>query len=150
MFHGYRQFASLFLYFTYMHAYSICMSVVFTRMSSVCHSYVLLCHPYVTCIYSNAICMSTVCTRMSSVCHTYVRVSHSHILCMYSYVIRMSRIYSYVIPMSLVCIRMSSVCHSPVVLPWTIFCYSLEISINVLRFIYQSILYELICKEKRR
>ena len=34
-------------------------------MSSVCHSYVLLCHPYVT-------KMSLICTRMSSVCHSYV------------------------------------------------------------------------------
>ena len=57
-------------------------------MSSVCYSYVLVCHSRVTPMYSYIICMSLVCTGMSSVCH------------------------SYVIHMSLVCTRMSSVCHS--------------------------------------
>ena len=45
------------------------MSNVFTRMSSVCHSYVihmpLVCHPYVTGMYSYVIRMSLVCTRLS-------------------------------------------------------------------------------------
>ena len=36
------------LYFTYMCAWAIRMSVVCTRISSVYHSYVLACHPYVT------------------------------------------------------------------------------------------------------
>ena len=36
------------LYFTYMDAYPIRMSVVCTGMSPVCHSYVLVCHLYVT------------------------------------------------------------------------------------------------------
>ena len=58
-----------------------------TRMSSVCHSYVFLCHPYVTRMYSYVTRMSLVCTCLSPVCH------------------------SYVIRMSLVCTRMSFVCH---------------------------------------
>ena len=41
-------------------------------MSSVGHSYVLMCHPYVTHMYLCVICMSLVCTRMSSLCHLYV------------------------------------------------------------------------------
>ena len=49
-----------------------------TRMYS-CHPYVTRMYSYVTRMYSYVICMSFVCTRMSSVCH-----------CMYSYVIRMS------------------------------------------------------------
>ena len=50
---------------------SVCHSYV-TRMPSVCYSYVLLWHPYVTHMYSYVIRMSLVCTRMSSVCHSYV------------------------------------------------------------------------------
>ena len=46
------------LYVTRMYSCVIRMSLGATRMSSVCHSYVLVCHPYVT--------------RMSSVCHSYV------------------------------------------------------------------------------
>ena len=52
----------------YMHSYAIRMSVLFTRISSVCHlyvlvchSYVLVCHPYVTRMYSYVICMSLIC-----------------------------------------------------------------------------------------
>ena len=78
------------------------MLLVCTRMSSVCHSYVLVCLPYVTGMYSYFIRMSLVCTRMSSVCHSYVLVCHPYVTRMYSYVFRMS----------LVCTRMSSVCHS--------------------------------------
>ena len=68
-------------------------------MSSVRHSYVFVCHPYVTCIYSYVIRMSLVSTRMSSVCHSYTRMSS---VC-HSYVICMSLVYSFVIRMSLVC-----------------------------------------------
>ena len=62
------------------------MSLVCTRMSSVCHSYVLARHPYVT--------------RMSSVCHSYVPrlwfyhepiyvlACHPYVTRMYSYVTR--------------------------------------------------------------
>ena len=52
-------------YVTRMYSYVIRMSLVCTRMSSVCHSYVL----YVT-------RMSLACTRMSFVCHSYVLVCH--------------------------------------------------------------------------
>ena len=45
-----------------------------TRMSSVCHPYVLVCHPDVTCMYSYVIRMSLICTGMSSVCHSNVLV----------------------------------------------------------------------------
>ena len=58
--------------------------------------YVLVCHPYVTHMYS---------------CHLYVTR-------MYSYVTRvMSLVCTH---MSLVCTRVPSVCHSCVVLPWTL------------------------------
>ena len=102
--------------------------------TSVCHSHVLVCHPYVTRIYSNAIRMSLVLTRTSFVCHSYVLVCHPYVTHIYSYVIRMSlvwtrmqsvchsyvlvyhsyvtRMYTYVIRMSLVCICMPSVGHS--------------------------------------
>ena len=53
------------------------MLLVCTRMSSVCHSYVLVCLPYVTGMYSYFIRMSLVCTRMSSVCHSY---THTYVL----------------------------------------------------------------------
>ena len=55
-----------------MYSYVIRMSLVCTRMSSICHWYVLVFHPYVTGMYSYVIRMSLVCTRMSSVCHSYV------------------------------------------------------------------------------
>ena len=77
--------------------------------TSVCHSHVLVCHQYVTRIYSNTIRMSLVCTRISFVFHSYVLVCHSDVLVCHPYVTHM---YSYVIRMSLVCTRMPSVCHS--------------------------------------
>ena len=77
------------------------------RVSSVCHSHVLVCHAYVTRMYSYVVRMSLVCTRMSSVCtrmscvcHSYVLVCRPYVTRMHSYVIRM---YSYVIRMPLVC-----------------------------------------------
>ena len=92
-----------------MYSYIIRMSLVCTRTSSVYHSYILVCHLCVTCMYSYVtlihsyvICISLVCTLMPSVCHSYVVVYHLYVTRMYSYVIRMS----------LVCTRMSSVCHS--------------------------------------
>ena len=69
-------------------------------MPSVCHLHVLVCHPYVTRMYSYIIRISLVCARILSVCHSYV-----------------IRMYSYV-PV-VVCTRMSSVCHSYVVLSWS-------------------------------
>ena len=98
------------------------MSLICTRMSSLCHSYVLLCNG-----------VSLVCTRMSSACHSYVLVYHlcvarmySHVTCMYShvmichsyaltchtYVTRMHSYVLYVFRMSLVCVLTSSICHS--------------------------------------
>ena len=77
------------------------MPFVCTRMSSICHSYVLVCMYVLVC---NG--MSLVSTRMSSVCHLYVFVCHT-----YTYVTRM---HSYVIRMSLVYTRMLSICHSHV------------------------------------
>ena len=59
-------------YVSRMYSYVIRMSLVYTRMSSVCHSYVLEHHPYVTRTYSHVIRMSLVCTRMSFACHSYV------------------------------------------------------------------------------
>ena len=82
-------------------------------MSSICHSYILVCQPYFTRTYSYVIRMSPVCTRMPSACHSYVFVCHPYITSMYSYVICMSLVFiSNVIRMPLVCTCMSSVCHS--------------------------------------
>ena len=69
-------------------------------MSSVCHSYVLAFHPYVTCMYWYVIRMSHVCTRMSSVCHSYALVRHPYVFVCHPYG---TRIYAYIIRMSLVC-----------------------------------------------
>ena len=111
------------------------MPLVHTRMSFFCHSYALVCHPYVTRMYSYVIRISLVCIRMSFVYHSYVILCHPYVTRMYSYATRM---FSYAIRMSLVCTcmssvchsyvlachlyvtRMSSICHSYVVLPWTI------------------------------
>ena len=54
----------------------------------------LLCHSYVTRMYSYVIRMSVVCTRMSSVCHSYVitsmsSVCHSYVLVCHPYFTRM-------------------------------------------------------------
>ena len=77
-------------YVTRMYSYIILMSLSCTRMSSECHSHVLVCHRYVTRMHSYVICVSLVCTRMPSACHSYVLVCHPYVSCMYSYVIRMS------------------------------------------------------------
>ena len=55
------------LHVTRMFLYVMRMSLEYTRMSFVCHSYVLVCHPYVTRMYSYVIPMSLVRTRISSV-----------------------------------------------------------------------------------
>ena len=73
------------LYFTYMYADPICLSVVCTCTSSVCHSYVLACHRYVNRMYSYLICMSIVCTRISFVCHSYVLVCHPYVTRLWFY-----------------------------------------------------------------
>ena len=64
------------------HPYIIRMWLACTRILSLYHSYILVCHSFVTHVHSYVICMSLVCTRMPFVCHSYV----------------------------FVCIRMSSVC----------------------------------------
>ena len=95
-------------------------------MSSVCCSYVLVCHPYFTHMYLYVIRIllvyhpyvtrmhllvirvSLVCTRMSSVCDSYIVVCHSYITRMYSCAICMSlvaRVYSCVIRISLLFAR---------------------------------------------
>ena len=89
-------------FFIYMYTYAIRMSVVCTRISSVRHSYVLVCNG-----------MSLACTRVSSAFHSHVLLCHSYVLVCDPYVTLM---HSYVIRMSLVCTRMSSVCHSYVLL----------------------------------
>ena len=48
------------------------MSFACTRMSFVCHSYVIR-------MYSYGTRMSSVCTRMSFVCHSYVLACHSYV-----------------------------------------------------------------------
>ena len=50
---------------------------------------------------------------MALICHSYVTHMYSHVIRVYLYVIRMSLVYHpYVTHMSLVCTCMSSVCHS--------------------------------------
>ena len=55
------------------------MSFVCTGMSSLCHSYVIVC-----------IRILLICTRMSSLCHSYVLVCHPYVTRMYAYVTCMS------------------------------------------------------------
>ena len=114
------------------------MPIVCTGMSLVCHLYVTRMYSYVIrmsllCVRKSSVCtrmpfvchsyvlnvirMPLVCTRMSFVCHSYVFVNHLCVLVCHSYITRM---YSYVIRMSFLCTRMSFLCHSYVVLPWTI------------------------------
>ena len=111
------------LYDTHMYAHVIRISLVCALILSICtrlsfayHSYILVCHLYITRIYSYVI----VCHSYVFVCRSYVTrmsfVPHSYVLICDPSVIR---IYSYVIRVPLVCTRMSSVCQSYVVLPWT-------------------------------
>ena len=75
-----------------MYSYVIRVRLLCTRMSSVCHSYVLVSHPFVTRMYSYVILMSLV---ISSVYHSYVLVCHPYVTRIYSYVIRMSLVCSF-------------------------------------------------------
>ena len=91
------------------YSHVIRMSVVFTRLSLVYHSYVLVCYPYFThmslvCYLYVLVCYPchSYVTGMLSICHSYVLVCHPYV----------TRIYSYVILMSLVC-------RPYVVSPWT-------------------------------
>ena len=84
-------------------SYVISMSLVWTCMSSVCHSYIFVCDPYVTRMYSCVIRVSLVCARMSSpchscglvssVCHSYVLVCHPYVTCMWFYHEPFSRVF---------------------------------------------------------
>ena len=77
-----------------------CLHVIcICSMSFVYQSYVLVCHPYVTHMYSYLIRMSLVYTRMSSVCHWYVLVCHPYV----TRIKDLARMYSYVIRVLLVC-----------------------------------------------
>ena len=78
------------------------------RMLLVCLSYVLVCHPNVTRMYSYVIRMSLVCTRMSYVCQEYVLICHPYVTRIYSYVIRTSLVCT---PMSYVCQQYVLICH---------------------------------------
>ena len=71
-------------------------ALVSTRMLSVCHSYVFVCHSYVTCMYSYITRMSLVChsyvirmslvyTCMPFVCHSFVLVCHPYVTHMWIY-----------------------------------------------------------------
>ena len=75
------------------HPYVTRMSLVWhpyvTCISSVCYSYVFICHWYVTRIYSYVIRMSLVYNRMPSVSHLYVLVCHSYVLVCHPYVTRL-------------------------------------------------------------
>ena len=53
------------LYITRMYLHVIYMSLVCTRISPICHSYVLVCHPHITRMHTYVI-------RMLFVCHLYV------------------------------------------------------------------------------
>ena len=64
IFYAIRMSFACHLYVTCMYSYVIRMSLGFTRMSSVCHSYALVCHLYVL-----------VWTLLSSVCHSHVVLS---------------------------------------------------------------------------
>ena len=120
------------------HSYVIRMSLVCTRVSFVSHSYVLVCHPCVTRMYSyviriSLICysyvirMSLVCTCMSFVCHWYILVCHSYVTGIYWYVIRMS----------LVCTCMTSVCHS-YILVWYSYVIGMSLVCTCMSFVYHS------------
>ena len=85
----------MYSYVTLICFYAIRISVVYTRMSSVCHLCVLLCHSCVTHVYSYIIHMSHICTRMSSVCHLYILVCNPYVTCIHLYVICMLLVYGF-------------------------------------------------------
>ena len=86
-----------------------------TRMSSLCHSYVVVCSPYVTGMYKYVTRMSLVCTCMSPVFYSYVLICHSYFTRMYSYAIRMPLVCTHV---PFVCHSYVLVCHSYVTRLW--------------------------------
>ena len=93
------------------HSYAICVSFVCTRMLLVCHSYVT--HMYSCVIRMSHLCarILSICTRMSFACHSYVLVCYLYVTRKYSYVMAC---HSHVLVcdgISLVCTRISSVCY---------------------------------------
>ena len=94
-----------------MHSHVIC----FHLYPLIFYPNALVCHLYVSRMYSYVICMLLVCTRMSSVCHSHVLVCHRCATRMYSYVIRMSLIST---RMSTVCRSYLLVCHLYVTRMW--------------------------------
>ena len=68
------------------------VSPVYIRMSSLCHSYVFVCHPYVTRMYSHVTRIARKHLYMSSVCHSYVLLYHPYVTRMYLYVTQMSSV----------------------------------------------------------
>ena len=84
-----------------MYSCVIYISLICTRMSLVCHS-------YVTRVYSYVILMSLVCTCMTFICHSYVLVSNVISL---AYTRISSVCHSYVICISVVCARILSASH---------------------------------------
>ena len=70
-------------YVNHMYSYVTRMSFVWSRISSVCHSYVLV-----------VTRMSLVCTLMSPVYHSYVVLCYPYVTRMNSYVIYMSLVYT--------------------------------------------------------
>ena len=121
------------------HSHTVCMSLVCTRMSSVCPSHLLVCHPYVTLMYFYVIRMSLVCIRMSSVCHSHLLVCHLYVTHMYQYVIRIS----------LVCTCMPSVCHSYILVCYlyvtSMYSYVIRLSLVYFRMSSLCNLYVLVC-----
>ena len=103
----------------------VCQSYVLVYHSYVVlHYYIirmsLVCHAYVTRMYSYVIRMSLVYTPMSFVCHSCVLVCRWYVTRMYSYVIRMSLVYT---QMSFICHSYVLVCHLYVTL-YVIVCHS--------------------------
>ena len=83
----------------YLYSYVIFMSLARARMSFVSHSHVLVCNGMsLTCSITWSVCHSYVLvyhpyvTRMSYVCLSYVLVCHTYVSYIYSYMIRMSHV----------------------------------------------------------
>ena len=91
-----------------MYSCVICISLICTRMSLVCHSYVTRVYSYIICMYSYVILMSLVCTCMTFIYNLYVLVSNVISL---AYTRISSVCHSYVICISVVCARILSASH---------------------------------------
>ena len=67
------------------HSYELVCHLYITRMYSYVTHMLLVCHPYFTHMYSYVILMSLVCTCMSFVCHSYVLVYHPYVTRLWFY-----------------------------------------------------------------